>query len=110
MRTTRRSSKPVRRRNASNPTEAQARAAVNLLIRYGRMGWDVRVPDGQAFGSAVAPIIGNDEVARAAMAMLEDWNGHLSVAAIDAIEHGNGKVKRVGRELKITLPAHWSRM
>jgi len=43
----------------------------------------------------------------AAMTMLEDWNAHLAVAAVAAIEKGQGKVTRKGRKLTIILPEWW---
>jgi hypothetical protein len=50
-----------------------------------------------------------DSVVDAAIAMLEDWNYHLAVAAIAAIQKGQGKVERLRRHLTIELPEHWDR-
>ena len=89
------------------PTLDDARRAVEVLAEYGRTRFceSVTPSYGQCVGIAVASC--TDAVVDAAVTMLEDWNYHLAVAAIAAIQRGQGTVKRKGRQLTIELPEHW---
>ena len=89
------------------PTIEDARLAMQVLAAYGRTRFckTANPTSGQCIGLAVASC--TDAVVDAAMAMLEDWNYHLAVAAVAAIEKGQGTAKRNGRTLSIMLPRHW---
>ena len=94
----------------ARPTIEQVRSMVERLHEYGQGCYkkEARPVDrGTAIGKAIAAVSGPEVVVPAAIEMLEDWNGHLSVAAIAAIEQGQGKVVRKGRKLTITLPKGW---
>jgi len=65
------------------------------------------VSRGTAIGHSLYGRMDYNTCIACAIEMLEQWNGHLSVAAIDAIEHGRGMVHREGRLLTIELPEHW---
>ena len=69
-----------------------------------------RISRGSAIGAALAYAIDAPAATDAAMELLEAWNGHLSVACIDAIEKGRGQVTREGRTLTIILPEHWAKI
>ena len=92
------------------PTIEEARAAIATLIDYGRSCYcpTAKVRVGDSIGMAVARCTDAVTCADAAFVMLEDWNGHLSAACIDAIERGRGEVDRQGRRLTITLPTWWN--
>lgn len=87
----------------------RALKALRTLEAFGRQGYtpDAQVSTGRCVGLSVAHLSGVQEVVDAAFTMLEDWNGHLSAACINAIERGHGEVKRTGRQLQITLPESW---
>ena len=102
-------------------SETKAREAYTTLVAYGQSKHTGRVSEGEALGYACFALeMASDPAAtieksckvvtEAAMEMLTQWNGHLSVAAIDAIENGKGKVTRDGRFLSIILPEHWGRL
>ena len=88
--------------------------AVETLETIGRKGFTPEAQDrisrGQCIGHALAYAIDSNAATDAAMELLEAWNGHLSVACIDAIEHGKGQVTREGRTLTIILPEHWAKI
>jgi hypothetical protein len=88
----------------------QAKAALEILKAYGRQAYcpTAEVTPGECICIAIARLNDTPAVVDAAIEMLEDWNGHLSVAAISAIEKGHGKVERKGRKLTITLPEWWA--
>jgi hypothetical protein len=90
------------------PTIEDARKAVQTLQAYGRTRFckTSNPSSGQCIGLAVSAC--TDSVVDAAMEMLEDWNYHLAVAAIAAIQQGQGRVERKGRRLTIVLPEHWA--
>jgi len=95
------------------PTIEAVRKAVEILIAYGRTRYSPearsRMSRGQCIGLAVASVNDAPAIVDMAIAALEDWNGHLSVACLSAIEQGQGVVERKGRMLTITLPEHWGR-
>ena len=92
------------------PTIEDARQAVELLAQYGRSRFceSASHSHGQCIGIAVSAC--TDSVVDAAVEMLEDWNYHLCVAAIGAIQQGQGTVQREGRHLSIELPEHWANL
>ena len=92
------------------PTIEDARQAVEVLAQYGRTRFceSANPSRGQCIGIAVSAC--TDSVVDAAVEMLEDWNYHLAVAAIAAIQKGQGTVRREGRHLTIELPEHWDRL
>lgn len=94
------------------PTPEQARQAADILEAYGSSRYCPSARDkmtrGAKIGMALAAV--TDDVVNVAVEMLQDWNFHLSVAAILAIEIGQGTVQREGRHLTITLPEHWQNM
>lgn len=104
------------------PTEEMAAAALEVLVAYGRAAHTSKVSRGVAIGNAVfsldmpthPPEEGisacTEVVVDAAMEMLEQWNGHLSVACIAAIEKDHGKVERKGNVVTITLPEYWKKI
>jgi len=82
--------------------------ALDVLERHGRRvlrGKDVS--RGRAIGCAIYYQLGAQDCTMLAKEALEQWNAHLAVAAIDAIECGRGTVKRDGRLLTINLPEWW---
>jgi hypothetical protein len=91
------------------PTDKQIRKAMEILERDGRSSRQDPndISRARAIGNALYGQLEPKECAEAAMESLEQWNGHLSVAAIDAIEFGRGTVTRNGRDLHIILPEHW---
>ena len=92
------------------PTIEDARQAVEVLALYGRNRFceSANPSRGQCIGIGVSAC--TDAVVDAATEMLEDWNYHLCVAAIAAIQRGQGTVRRDGRHLTIELPEHWDRL
>ena len=84
--------------------------ARDALEARGRLGFKpgVEVSRGRAIGFALYAACQPQECVDIALEMLEQWNGHLTVAAIAAIEKGQGKVSRNGRDLRIELPEHWA--
>jgi alpha-beta hydrolase superfamily lysophospholipase len=98
-----------------------AQAALEVLVAYGKAAHKSEVSRGTALGYAVYALDGRahpieegtkpcvDVVVDTSMEMLEQWNGHLTVACIAAIEKGKGKVVRKGRTVTFTLPEHWER-
>ena len=104
----------------ANVSEANAREAYKTLVAYGQSKHTTTVSEGEALGHACFsmemscdPSATTEKsckvVTDAAMEMLTQWNGHLSVACINAIENGKGKVTRDGRFLSIILPEHWGK-
>lgn len=95
-------------------TIEQVRKAVEVLIAYGRTRYTPEARDrksrGACIGMAVAAVNDAPSIVDMAIEALEDWNGHLSVAALAAIEHGQGKMERKGRLLTIELPEHWGKL
>jgi len=91
------------------PTLEAVRGLFDRIQLYGRTCYDhkAEVSRGQCIGIAFARLSEPQEVVDAAMTMLEDWNAHLAVAAVAAIEKGQGKVTRKGRKLTIILPEWW---
>jgi hypothetical protein len=91
-------------------TVEDARKAVETLALYGRKRFtsEADPTPGMCIGMAVSACTG--DVVDAAMEMLEDWNYHLAVAAIAAIQKNQGTFKRKGRILTIKLPKHWDRL
>jgi hypothetical protein len=81
--------------------------ALDVLQKVGRTHFckTAKVTRAQCIAAAL-PFDEND-VVTVAMQLLEGWNGHLSVAAIQAIEK-EGNYARFGRTLRITLPKHWN--
>ncbi len=78
------------------------------LVEYGRSAFhSSEASRGQCIGYSIYAACDAAEVIDAALEMLEQWNAHLSVAALRAIERGDGKVVRKGRKLTIILPKHW---
>ena len=102
--------KSAQEKIAKKLTVEDARKAIEVLASYGRTRYvpEAKPTIGQCIGIAIAAC--TDAVVDAAMEMLEDWNYHLAVAAIAAIQHGQGKVERQGRHLTIELPEHWDRL
>jgi hypothetical protein len=105
----------------SEITLEQARAAVEVLVQYGRQGH--QEPDSVSRGKAIGHAIYgcNDTVTciEIALEMLEQWNCHLMVAAMLALWRGrrnaghrgnpaNGSVTHEGRDLRIRLPKWWA--
>jgi hypothetical protein len=90
-------------------TQKSALRAIATLVKFGRQGFvpEARVGMGKCLGKAIAALNDDRVVVDAAIESLEQWNGHLSVAAIGAIEKGLGKVERDGRTLTIILPESW---
>jgi hypothetical protein len=79
-----------------------------VLAQYGRSAFQSsEARRGQCIGYSIYAACDAAEVIDAACEMLEEWNCHLSVAAVRAIERGDGKVVRKGRKLTILLPKHW---
>lgn len=76
---------------------------------YGRQAHTGKVSRGTAIGFSFYSCSGPEVVVDAAIESLEQWNGHLSVACLNAIEKGHGKVVRKGNILTITLPEHWKK-
>jgi hypothetical protein len=95
---------------AKNLTIEDARQAVEVLAQYGRTRFckTASTTRGTCIGKAVSAV--TDDVVDAAISMLEDWNYHIAVAAISAIQQGQGTVLREGRHLTIELPEHWDKM
>jgi len=93
------------------PTDAEVKAALDVLEQRGRTSRldPTDISRARAIGFALFGELTAKECAQVAMEALEQWNGHLSVACIDAIEFGQGEVERDGRDLHITLPDHWSK-
>lgn len=91
-------------------------AHVNAAIDAANKGKENPSSRGRALGYAAYASLDAPECVEAAIEMLEQWNGHLSVAAIGAIEKGRtdpryGKVlERKGNILTIQLPDHWSKL
>jgi hypothetical protein len=97
------------------PTIKQTEAAIALLERDGRASYcetaQAQMSRGDCVGMAVAHRMDVKDCIDASMTMLEDWNCHLSCAAIEALCKGKqGSYKRKGRKLTITLPEHWAKM
>lgn len=93
-------------------SQKSALRALATLVKFGREGFkpEAKVGMGRCLGKAIAALNGELVVVDAAMESLEQWNGHLSVAVIGAIEKGGeeyGKVVRQGRILTIVLPESW---
>jgi hypothetical protein len=82
------------------------------LEAEGRSGFcpTATVSRGEAIGKALFSALDVADCVALAIEVLEQWNSHLSVAAIGAIENGLGKVKRNGRQLHIQLPEHWEKL
>lgn len=87
-----------------------AAKALKVVERFGQQGFTSEQSQGKCIGLALARLVGSPVVVDAAIAGLEDWNGHLSVAAVSAIERGHGTVTREGRTLTIILPEWWGKI
>ena len=100
----------AKNKNVKIPTIDDARKAVEVLARYGQTRFckSATPSHGQCIGIAVSAV--TDAVVDATIEMLQDWNYHLAVAAIAAIQHGQSKVERRGRHLSIELPEHWDKL
>lgn len=87
------------------------KGAIETLEAEGRTHFcpTATVERGEAIGHALAFEIDRDACTDIAIMMLEQWNGHLSAAALRAIEKKQGTVERKGRTLTITLPEHWAK-
>lgn len=98
----------------TEPRQDEVRQAIDILEAHGRRCYSDEYRDKQSRGSciglALAHLSDPQTVVDAAIEALEDWNCHLSVAAIAAIEKGQGTVNRKGRKLTIILPEWWGRM
>lgn len=94
-----------------HPTGSQMQKAMEILERAGRCSRTdpSSISRATAIGNALFGELEPKECAEVAMESLEQWNGHLSVAAINAIEFGKGTVTRTGRDLHIVLPEHWEK-
>lgn len=95
----------------SAPTREEARAAFETLVAFGRDAFSqASTPpsEGTCIGYSVYAFTAG--VVDAAMEMLEQWNYHLCVAAIAAIQErdNSGSCKREGRKLTIELPEWWA--
>jgi hypothetical protein len=91
------------------PTHAKVEEAIATLEQYGRAAFaKSETRRGTAIGYALYGLMSAAEVVDVAIEALEEWNGHLSVAALRAIERGDGEISRQGRDLRIRLPKHWS--
>ena len=92
------------------PTDKQVADAVDILEARGRamMNDPDSISRGEAIGNGLYTQLGPEEVVAAAMSSFEQWNGHLSVAAIQAIEKDK-TFARTGRDLHITLPEYWGK-
>lgn len=92
------------------PTIEDARKAVEVLRSFGRnrLNEDAQHSYGACVGLGIASV--TDSVLDASMAMLEDWNYHVAVAAIAALQGmpGQGTATRKGCTLTILLPEHWA--
>jgi hypothetical protein len=88
---------------------SKIRAALAVLEKYGRSMFHNGscVSTGTAVGAAIYSVMGAQDCVMMAVEALEQWNAHLAVAAIAAIEQGKGTVHREGRHLTITLPEWW---
>jgi hypothetical protein len=91
------------------PTKEQMQTAMETLERAGRCSRTdpQSISRAAAIGNALFGQLAAKQCVEVAMESLEQWNGHLSVAVLDAIENGKGTVTRNGRELHILLPEHW---
>ena len=81
--------------------------AINALWEDGKQYREGRSSKGVSIGAALYGNLSAEDCIDAAIEMLEQWNGHLSAAAITAIEKG-GNVTRTGRILRIELPQEWA--
>ena len=91
------------------PTREELNAALAVLEADGRASQKDpnSISRGMAVGNALFGLMGATECALVATEALEQWNSHLTVAAIEAIEFKRGAVTREGRDLHIILPDHW---
>jgi hypothetical protein len=82
--------------------------ALAVLAKHGRVGFydPTKVSRGTAVGHAIWLPLDVSGCFDMAKEVLEEWNMHLAVAALDALN--NGSFKHKGRKLTITLPEHWS--
>ena len=98
----------------TTPSREEVRQALDILEAHGRNcytdEYSATQSRGSCIGLALAHLSDPPTVVDAAIEALEDWNGHLTVAAISAIEKGQGKVTRKGRKLTIMLPEWWGKM
>lgn len=87
------------------PSFAEAQAAVQVLIAYGRQSFkpNIQIPSGTFVGKAISAVMPRD-IVDVASEMLEDQNHHLAVACLDAVCHGKHPTTHVGRTLTIALP------
>jgi len=94
---------------AKRPTMKQVDKAMDVIARYGRAGFCAtsEVTRGECIGMAVYSRNDADICCNAAIEMLEEWNFHFEVALLNAVQRGQGRVRRNGRFVKITLPKHW---
>ena len=98
----------------------QLAAAIDTLERYGRTGFSDprRVSRGTAIGYALYAACDVDSIFDAAVEALQQWNAHLLVAGLLALQRGkwgdlrgeppNGSVTRDGRHVRIKLPRWWA--
>jgi hypothetical protein len=99
-----------RKRSNEKGKEMSPIEAVNVLAEQGQKSFTFPESKGRCAGLALARQLGPDATVDACLEGLQDWNAHLAYAAVDAIEKGNGEVKREGRTLTITLPEYWGRI
>ena len=81
--------------------------AINVLWENGKQYREGRSSKGISIGAALYGQLSAEDCVEVAIEMLEQWNGHLSAAAITAIEKG-GNVTRNGCILRIELPQEWA--
>ena len=93
------------------PTTKQVDKAMEVIARYGRSAFNAtaEVTHGQCIGYAVYARNEGFICCDAAIEMLEEWNFHLEVALLLAVQKGQGTVSRKGRTVTIILPEHWDR-
>lgn len=80
----------------TTPARRRAEKAITTLVEFGKDGLADNATRGQRLGYALYAFNDPSTVVDAAMEALEQWNGHLSVAVLAAIERGQGKVTRQG--------------
>ena len=98
-----------------NVTREELQAAMAVLERYGQ---SERRSRGAAIGYALYSMLNPNEIYDATIEALEQWNCHVTVAALTAMgmpmgdrsdekRRGSWKRPRKSRTLTITLPEHW---
>jgi len=88
----------------------EAYKAFHVLEQFGRQQFCESTrndqTEGQCIGIGISAFTG--DVVAVAKTVLQDWNYHMEMAVITAIQSGD--CTREGRIVTLTLPEHWDKM